>query len=139
MLPSRRSATSCMRWSHWQRPAVRMVLTLPATILGYVDNNQPVVSKTVDAFDSGECSPALGKQHPPFPQSSALSAKSCSPDSPFPAHPGTAACCLHQGLEQKLCLAALEHPPRQLPHYVEPSNEELCEAFKKDPKDFADR
>nr|XP_013049253.1 vitamin D-binding protein [Anser cygnoides] len=71
--------------------------------------------------------------------SSALSAKSCGPDSPFPAHPGTAACCVHQGLEQKLCLAALQHPPRQLPHYIEPSNEEICQAFKKDPKDFADR
>ncbi|XP_065592827.1 vitamin D-binding protein isoform X3 [Cyrtonyx montezumae] len=71
--------------------------------------------------------------------SSALSAKSCSPNSPFPTHPGIAACCLHQGLEQKLCLAALEHPPRQLPLYVEPSNEELCQEFKKDPKDFADR
>ncbi|NXL96210.1 VTDB protein, partial [Alectura lathami] len=71
--------------------------------------------------------------------SSALSAKSCSPNSLFPAHPGIAGCCVHQGLERKLCLAALEHPPRQLPHYVEPSNEELCLAFKKDPKDFADR
>ncbi|OXB59236.1 hypothetical protein ASZ78_003378, partial [Callipepla squamata] len=71
--------------------------------------------------------------------SSALSTKSCSPNSPFPAHPEIAACCLHQGLERKLCLAALEHPPRQLPLYVEPSNEELCQEFKKDPKDFADR
>ncbi|NXI45497.1 VTDB protein, partial [Galbula dea] len=71
--------------------------------------------------------------------SSALSAKSCSRDSPFPFHPGTAACCTQEGLEQKLCLAALRHPPQQLPHYLQPSNEELCQAFKKDPKDFADR
>ncbi|NWX52352.1 VTDB protein, partial [Steatornis caripensis] len=71
--------------------------------------------------------------------SSALSAKSCRRDSPFPAHPGTAGCCTHEGLEQKLCLAALRHPPQELPRYLQPSNEELCEAFKKDPKDFADR
>ncbi|KAM6269860.1 vitamin D-binding protein [Porphyrio hochstetteri] len=71
--------------------------------------------------------------------SSALSAKSCGEDSPFPAHPGTASCCTQEGLEQKLCLAALRHPPQQLPRYLEPSNEELCQAFKKDPKDFADR
>ncbi|KFP28381.1 Vitamin D-binding protein, partial [Colius striatus] len=71
--------------------------------------------------------------------SSALSAKSCSVDSPFPAHPGTAGCCAQEGLEQKLCLAALRHPPQHLPRYLQPSNEELCQAFKKDPKDFADR
>ncbi|KFV41753.1 Vitamin D-binding protein, partial [Tyto alba] len=71
--------------------------------------------------------------------SSALSAKSCSKDSPFPGHPGTARCCTQEGLEQKLCLAALQHPPQQLPRYLQPSNEELCQAFKKDPKDFADR
>ncbi|KGL94497.1 Vitamin D-binding protein, partial [Charadrius vociferus] len=59
--------------------------------------------------------------------------------SPFPAHPGTAGCCAQEGLEQKLCLAALRHPPQQLPRYLQPSNEELCQAFKKDPKDFADR
>lgn len=72
-------------------------------------------------------------------QSSALSAKSCGEDSPFPAHPGTAGCCTQEGLEQKLCLAALRHPPQQLPRYLQPSNEELCQDFKKDPKDFADR
>ncbi|KFV64729.1 Vitamin D-binding protein, partial [Dryobates pubescens] len=71
--------------------------------------------------------------------SSALSAKSCSGASPFPFHPGTAGCCGQEGLEQKLCLAALRHPPQQLPRYLQPSNEELCQAFKKDPKDFADR
>ncbi|KFV07556.1 Vitamin D-binding protein, partial [Tauraco erythrolophus] len=59
--------------------------------------------------------------------SSALSAKSCGEDSPFPAHPGT------------LCLAALRHPPQPLPRYLQPSNEELCQDFQKDPKDFADR
>ncbi|NXO00537.1 VTDB protein, partial [Rhinopomastus cyanomelas] len=71
--------------------------------------------------------------------SSALSAKSCSGNSPFPFHPGTAACCLHEGLERKLCLAALQHPPQEVPQYLQPSDEELCQAFKKDPKDFADR
>ncbi|XP_074677571.1 vitamin D-binding protein [Strix aluco] len=71
--------------------------------------------------------------------SSALSAKSCGEDSPFPAHAGTAGCCAQEGLEQKLCLAALQHPPQELPRYLQPSNEELCQAFKKDPKDFADR
>ncbi|KAM6402442.1 vitamin D-binding protein [Pluvialis apricaria] len=71
--------------------------------------------------------------------SSALSAKSCGKSSPFPAHAGTAGCCAQEGLEQKLCLAALRHPPQQLPRYLQPSNEELCQAFKKDPKDFADR
>ncbi|NXK21048.1 VTDB protein, partial [Arenaria interpres] len=71
--------------------------------------------------------------------SSALSAKSCGRSSPFPSHPGTAGCCAQEGLEQKLCLAALQHPPQQLPRYRQPSNEELCQAFKKDPKDFADR
>ncbi|XP_075356643.1 vitamin D-binding protein [Mycteria americana] len=71
--------------------------------------------------------------------SSALSAKSCSGGSPFPAHAGTAGCCAQEGLEQKLCLAALRHPPQQLPRYLQPSDEELCQAFEKDPKDFADR
>ncbi|KFR11420.1 Vitamin D-binding protein, partial [Opisthocomus hoazin] len=71
--------------------------------------------------------------------SSALSAKSCKKGSPFPDHPDAAGCCAQEGLEQKLCLAALRHPPQQLPRYLQPSNEELCQAFKKDPKDFADR
>ncbi|NXN19214.1 VTDB protein, partial [Indicator maculatus] len=71
--------------------------------------------------------------------SSALSVKSCSGTSPFPFHPGTAGCCRQEGLERKLCLAALRHPPQQLPRYLQPSNQELCQAFKKDPKDFADR
>uniref|UniRef100_A0A8C0GVX3 Vitamin D-binding protein n=1 Tax=Chelonoidis abingdonii TaxID=106734 RepID=A0A8C0GVX3_CHEAB len=71
--------------------------------------------------------------------SSALSAKSCDENAPYPDHPGIAACCTHQGLERKLCLAALHQPPREFPTYMEPSNEELCEAFKKDPQDFADR
>uniref|UniRef100_A0A8C8RRS4 Vitamin D-binding protein n=1 Tax=Pelusios castaneus TaxID=367368 RepID=A0A8C8RRS4_9SAUR len=71
--------------------------------------------------------------------SSALSAKSCDENSPFPEHAGIATCCTHQGLERKLCLAALHQPAKEIPTYVEPSNEELCEAFKKDPRDFADR
>ncbi|NWR87736.1 VTDB protein, partial [Furnarius figulus] len=71
--------------------------------------------------------------------SSALSVKSCSAESPFPAHPGTAECCTHEGLERKLCLAALRHPPQPLPRYLQPSDEELCQAFRKDPREFADR
>ncbi|XP_017923370.1 vitamin D-binding protein [Manacus vitellinus] len=71
--------------------------------------------------------------------SSALSVKSCSADSPFPAHPGTAECCTHEGLERKLCLAALRHPPQPLPRYLQPSDQELCQAFRKDPREFADR
>ncbi|XP_053113929.1 vitamin D-binding protein [Hemicordylus capensis] len=72
-------------------------------------------------------------------ESLALSTKACDQNSPFPKLQGTAACCAQQGLERKLCLAALKHPPKEFPTYVEPSNEELCEAFKTDPQDFADR
>ncbi|TRZ18677.1 hypothetical protein HGM15179_008430 [Zosterops borbonicus] len=71
--------------------------------------------------------------------STALSVKSCSADSPFPAHPGTAECCSQQGLERKLCLAALRHPPQPLPRYLQPSDRELCQAFRQDPREFADR
>ncbi|NWU97228.1 VTDB protein, partial [Upupa epops] len=71
--------------------------------------------------------------------SSALSAKSCSGNSPFPFHPNTATCCLHEGLEQKLCLAALQHQPQEVPQYLQPSDDELCQAFKKNSTDFADR
>ncbi|NXT11274.1 VTDB protein, partial [Prunella fulvescens] len=71
--------------------------------------------------------------------STALAEKSCRPDSPFPAHPGTAECCGQRGLEQKLCLAALRHPPPPLPRYLQPSERELCRAFRRDPRDFADR
>ncbi|NXP16658.1 VTDB protein, partial [Scytalopus superciliaris] len=71
--------------------------------------------------------------------SSALSVKSCRADSPFPAHPGTAECCSHEGLERKLCLAALRHPPQQLPRFLQPSDQELCQAFRRDPREFADR
>ncbi|NXA54866.1 VTDB protein, partial [Nothocercus julius] len=71
--------------------------------------------------------------------SSALSVKSCEASSPFPRHEGTSGCCVHTGLERKLCLAALQHPPRELPRYAEPSGDELCADFAKDPKGFADR
>ncbi|NWV60126.1 VTDB protein, partial [Malurus elegans] len=71
--------------------------------------------------------------------STALSVKSCSADSPFPAHPGTAECCAQQGLERKLCLAALRHPPQPLARYLQPSDTELCHAFRQDPRQFADR
>ncbi|NXA11738.1 VTDB protein, partial [Sapayoa aenigma] len=71
--------------------------------------------------------------------SSALSVKSCSPDSPFPPHPGTAECCTHVGLERKLCLADLRHPPQPVPRYLQPSDRELCQAFRQDPREFADR
>ncbi|XP_007667376.2 vitamin D-binding protein isoform X2 [Ornithorhynchus anatinus] len=70
---------------------------------------------------------------------SALSAKSCEKDSPFPRHPDVAECCAKGGLERKLCMAALMQPPQEFPTYVEPSNDETCEAFKKDPKGFAEQ
>ncbi|KAL2780396.1 vitamin D-binding protein isoform 1 precursor, partial [Daubentonia madagascariensis] len=70
---------------------------------------------------------------------SALSAKSCESDSPFPVHPGTAECCTKEGLERKLCMAALNHQPQEFPTYVEPTNDDICEAFRKDPKGFADQ
>ncbi|MEE6460428.1 hypothetical protein FKM82_000964 [Ascaphus truei] len=71
---------------------------------------------------------------------SAMSVKSCDAKSPFPKHPGTESCCTaHKGLERKLCLADLKQPPKEFPTYVEPSNEELCEAFKKNPQVFASR
>nr|XP_033817192.1 vitamin D-binding protein [Geotrypetes seraphini] len=66
----------------------------------------------------------------------AISIKSCDPNSPYPKHPGIAACCLHTGLERKLCLAALQQPLKEFPTYVEPSNEEQCAAFKRDPVVF---
>ncbi|NXR21963.1 VTDB protein, partial [Cinclus mexicanus] len=72
-------------------------------------------------------------------RSTALSVKSCRADSPFPAHPGTAECCAYKGLERKLCLAALRHPPQPLPRYLQPSDKELCQAFQQDPREFADR
>ncbi|XP_060103163.1 vitamin D-binding protein [Heteronotia binoei] len=72
-------------------------------------------------------------------ESLALSAKSCSDSAPFPKHAGIEACCTEKGLERKLCLAALKHPPKEFPTYVEPSNAEVCEAFAKDPQDFRDR
>lgn len=72
-------------------------------------------------------------------RTSALSTKSCESDSPFPVHPGTPECCAKEGLERKLCMAALNHQPREFPTYVEPTNDEICEAFRKDPKGFADQ
>ncbi|XP_016043845.1 vitamin D-binding protein [Erinaceus europaeus] len=71
-------------------------------------------------------------------RTSALSAKSCESNSPFPVHPGTPECCAQEGLEQKLCMAALKHPPQEFPTYTEPTNDEICEAFRKDPKEFAE-
>ncbi|XP_070612985.1 vitamin D-binding protein [Erythrolamprus reginae] len=72
-------------------------------------------------------------------ESSAFSEKSCQPDAPFPRHPGVAGCCTEEGLARKLCLAALKHLPKEFPTYVEPSNEETCASFKKDPRGFAER
>ncbi|KAM3831711.1 vitamin D-binding protein [Vipera latastei] len=69
-------------------------------------------------------------------ESTAFSEKSCRPDAPFPRHPGIAGCCAEQGLSRKLCLAALKHLPKEFPTYVEPSNEEICDALKKDPHGF---
>ncbi|XP_048220405.1 vitamin D-binding protein [Perognathus longimembris pacificus] len=72
-------------------------------------------------------------------RTSELSVKSCESDSPFPVHAGTPECCSKEGLERKLCMAALSHQPQEFPSYVEPTNEEVCEAFRKDPKAFADQ
>uniref|UniRef100_H2ZZM2 Vitamin D-binding protein n=1 Tax=Latimeria chalumnae TaxID=7897 RepID=H2ZZM2_LATCH len=71
-------------------------------------------------------------------QANALSVKSCSSSSPFPKHPGTEDCCTKEGLQRKLCLAALHHSLDEFPAYVEPSNEELCQSFKEDPQLFSD-
>ncbi|XP_069834395.1 vitamin D-binding protein [Dendropsophus ebraccatus] len=68
---------------------------------------------------------------------SALSLKSCDPKSPFPKHPGVASCCVHKGLERKLCLADLKQPPKEFSTYVEQSNEEACAAFKTDAQTFS--
>ncbi|KAL1789837.1 vitamin D-binding protein [Sigmodon hispidus] len=72
-------------------------------------------------------------------RTSELSIKSCESDAPFPVHPGTSECCNKEGLERKLCMAALSHQPQEFPTYVEPTNDEICEAFRKDPKGFADQ
>lgn len=72
-------------------------------------------------------------------RTSQLSTRSCESDAPFPVHPGTPECCTKEGLERKLCMAALHHQPQEFPTYVEPTNEEICEAFRKDPKGFADQ
>ncbi|KAM5271750.1 vitamin D-binding protein [Ctenodactylus gundi] len=72
-------------------------------------------------------------------RTSALAVKSCKADSPFPPHPGTSECCTREGLERKLCMAALSHQPQEFPTYTEPTSEEICEAFTKDPKGFADQ
>ncbi|XP_066430996.1 vitamin D-binding protein [Eleutherodactylus coqui] len=70
---------------------------------------------------------------------SALTVKSCDPKSTFPKHPGVASCCVHKGLERKLCLADLKQPPKEFPTYVEQSNEEVCAAFKTDAQTFSMR
>ncbi|XP_075058484.1 vitamin D-binding protein isoform X2 [Mixophyes fleayi] len=70
-------------------------------------------------------------------KASSLSEKSCDPKSPFPKHSGVASCCVHKGLERKLCLADLKQPPKEFPTYVEPSNEELCGSFKTNPHIFS--
>ncbi|XP_040274057.1 vitamin D-binding protein [Bufo bufo] len=72
-------------------------------------------------------------------RASALSAKSCDPKSPFPKHPGVGSCCLHKGLERKLCLADLKQPPKEFPTFVEQSNEEACNSFKTDAQTFSTR
>nr|XP_056711904.1 vitamin D-binding protein-like [Euleptes europaea] len=72
-------------------------------------------------------------------ESVALSAKSCRETAPFPKHPGIAACCTEVGLERKLCLAALKHPPKEFPTYEEITDATVCEDFARDPQGFADR
>ncbi|XP_075399677.1 vitamin D-binding protein [Tenrec ecaudatus] len=94
---------------------------------------QEVVSLTEDCCAEGADADCYDNR------TSALSARSCEQDSPFPVHPGTAECCTKEGLQRKLCMAALRHQPQEFPTYVEPTNDEICEAFRKDPKDFADQ
>ncbi|KAG8515193.1 Vitamin D-binding protein, partial [Galemys pyrenaicus] len=72
-------------------------------------------------------------------RTSALSARSCDSDAPYPVHPGTTECCTREGLERKLCMAALKHQPEEFPTYAESTNDEICEAFRKDPKGFAEQ
>ncbi|XP_043827675.1 vitamin D-binding protein [Dromiciops gliroides] len=72
-------------------------------------------------------------------KTSELSVKSCENDSPFPKHPETDKCCAQEGLERKLCMAALNHPPQEFPTYVEPSNDEICDSFRRDPRGFANK
>ncbi|NP_001088335.1 group-specific component (vitamin D binding protein) S homeolog precursor [Xenopus laevis] len=72
-------------------------------------------------------------------KANALSAQSCDPKSPFPKHPGVERCCVHKGLERKLCLADLKQPPKEFPTYTEPSNEKLCESFKENAQVFSSR
>ncbi|KAM8970585.1 vitamin D-binding protein [Sarcophilus harrisii] len=71
-------------------------------------------------------------------RTSELSAKSCEKDAPYPKHPETDKCCTFEGLERKLCMAALTHPPQEFPTYVEPTNNEICDSFRMDPRGFAD-
>ncbi|XP_023562553.1 vitamin D-binding protein [Octodon degus] len=72
-------------------------------------------------------------------RTSALSTRSCESNSPFPVHEGTPECCAKEGLERKLCMAALSHQQTEFPNYVEPTNDEICEAFRKDPRRFAEQ
>uniref|UniRef100_F6VJ37 Vitamin D-binding protein n=1 Tax=Monodelphis domestica TaxID=13616 RepID=F6VJ37_MONDO len=68
-----------------------------------------------------------------------LSSKSCEHDAPFPKHPDTHKCCAQEGLERNLCMTALVHPPQLFPTYKEPSNEEICESFRKKPSGFNEK
>ncbi|XP_027710261.1 vitamin D-binding protein [Vombatus ursinus] len=70
-------------------------------------------------------------------KTSELAMKSCESDAPFPKHPDTDKCCTQEGLERKLCMAALTHPPQEFPTYLEPSNTEICDSFRMDPRGFA--
>ncbi|XP_074084533.1 vitamin D-binding protein isoform X2 [Macrotis lagotis] len=72
-------------------------------------------------------------------RTSKLSIRSCENDAPFPKHPDIGKCCSQEGLERKLCMAALTHPPQEFPTYLEPSNNEICDSFRMDPRGFADK
>ncbi|KAG7318316.1 hypothetical protein KOW79_018071 [Hemibagrus wyckioides] len=63
--------------------------------------------------------------------------KSCGKDSPFPKHPGTEQCCTVHGDERKLCLAMLRYTADELPSLLEPTSEEICTLYTKDPSNYS--
>ncbi|XP_063051624.1 vitamin D-binding protein [Engraulis encrasicolus] len=69
-----------------------------------------------------------------------ITAKSCQADSPFPKHPGISKCCAEADVHQrKVCLASLHYSAEELPSLLEPTNEEMCQDFTKDPIGYSSR